>query len=169
VDDAVRFYQTGQFNAGGNKPSCNQTGNWIAPDGTGRTFYVGRRRNGKLLRVYEKGKQLGDPESPWVRWELELDNRDRIVPWEVLLEPGKYVAGAYPCMGWVKEQQSRIRTHLCEHARRGYGRLLGIMEKVEGGPDKVLEKLKRPGKPARLDCGGRSPAELLADDGDVND
>jgi DNA relaxase NicK len=48
---------------------------------------VGKRKNGKLLRVYEKGKQLGDESSPWVRWELELHNRDRVIPWEVLLEP----------------------------------------------------------------------------------
>ena len=54
------FYLTGQFNAGGNKPSCSQQGNWIEADGSGRTFYVGKRKNGKLLRVYEKGKQLGD-------------------------------------------------------------------------------------------------------------
>lgn len=47
-----------------------------APDGRGRTFYVGRRENGKLLRVYEKGKQLGAENSPWVRIELELHNKD---------------------------------------------------------------------------------------------
>ena len=64
VDDAVTFYQSNQFNAGGNRPSCSQLGNWIVPDGSGRTFYVGKRKNGKLLRVCEKGKQLGDSESP---------------------------------------------------------------------------------------------------------
>jgi phage replication initiation protein len=66
VDDAVNFYLTGQFSAGGNKPSCSQNGNWIETDGSGLTFYVGKRKNGKLLRVYEKGKQLGDASSPWV-------------------------------------------------------------------------------------------------------
>ncbi len=48
------------------------------------------------MRIYEKGKQLGDPESPWVRWELELHNTDREIPFDVLLQPGRYVAGAYP-------------------------------------------------------------------------
>jgi phage replication initiation protein len=99
VDDAVQFYLTDQFTAGGNKPSCSQQGNWIEADGSGRTFYVGKRKNGKLLRVYEKGKQLGDNTSPWVRWELELHNRDRIIPWDVILEPGKYLAASYACMG----------------------------------------------------------------------
>lgn len=54
VDWAVEQYQAGLFTNGGNKPSCNQNGNWIEPDGTGRTFYVGKRQNGKMLRVYEK-------------------------------------------------------------------------------------------------------------------
>ncbi|MGR9044896.1 MAG: replication initiation factor domain-containing protein [Gammaproteobacteria bacterium] len=171
VDDAVHFYKTGQFNAGGNKPSCSQQGNWIEADGSGRTFYVGKRKNGKLLRIYEKGKQLGDSSSPWVRWELELHNRDRMIPWEVLLEPGKYLAAAYGCMGWVSEKQERIRTtqqtatlnyqHLTHYARQAYGPLINVMLEVEGSPEKVLELLKRPGFPSRLELGGESLAPLV--------
>jgi phage replication initiation protein len=101
VDWSVKQYMDNQFNAGGNKPSCNQQGNWIDPDGSGRTFYVGKRKNGKLIRIYEKGKQLGDPNSPWVRWEVELHNKQRVIPWDVLINPGPYVAGAYPCTQWV--------------------------------------------------------------------
>lgn len=171
VDDAVASYKAGQFNAGGNKPSCSQQGNWIEPDGSGRTFYVGRRGNGKLLRVYEKGKQMGDPQSPWVRWELELHNRDRVIPWDVILEPGKFVAGSYPCMAWVDKVQERIRTlkrgtrisyeHLSRYASLAYGPLINIMLAVEGSPEKVVERLKRPGVPSRLDCGGLPPVPLL--------
>jgi len=175
VDDAVAFYKQGLFNAGGNKPSCGQQGNWIEPDGTGRTFYVGKRKNGKLLRVYEKGKQLGAPESPWVRWELELHNQDRVIPWGVVLGPGKYVAAAYPVLGWVSQTQERIRTlkrstrisyeHLARYAKIAYGPLISVMLEVEGSPEKVVERLKREGVPARLDCGGLPPAPLLADGG----
>lgn len=171
VDDAVNFYLTGQFTAGGNKPSCSQQGNWIEADGSGRTFYVGKRKNGKLLRVYEKGKQLGDGSSPWVRWELELHNRDRIIPWDVLLEPGKYLAAAYDCMGWVSEIQEQIRTtqqsstisygHLTDYAQRAYGRLINVMLEVEGSPEKVVEKLIRSGVPARLNIGEQSPAPYI--------
>jgi len=110
VDDAVDWYKAGLFKAGSNKPSCRQNGNWIDPDGTERTFNVGKRENGKTLRIYEKGKQLGEPSSSWVRWELELHNRDRFIPWDVTLEPGKYLAAAYPGMGWVNVVQERIRT-----------------------------------------------------------
>lgn len=171
VDDAVKFYLSGQFNAGGNKASCSQQGNWIEADGSGRTFYVGKRKNGKLLRVYEKGKQLGDETSPWVRWELELHNRDRIIPWDVLLEPGKYVAASYACMGWVSDIQERIRTtqhtttisyeHLSRYAKQAYGKLIGLMLEVEGSPEKVIERLKRPGIPSRLNCGESSPSQFI--------
>jgi phage replication initiation protein len=171
VDDAVQFYLTDQFTAGGNKPSCSQQGNWLEADGSGRTFYVGKRKNGKLLRVYEKGKQLGDGTSPWVRWELELHNRDRIIPWDVILEPGKYLAASYACMGWVSEIQERIRTtrqtatlsyqHLTYYARQAYGPLINVMLEVEGSAEKVIEQLIRSGTPARLACGDQSPATFI--------
>ena len=64
VDDARTLYEAGKFNAGGRKPLCSNSGNWTdSDDEKGRTFYVGSRKNGKLIRIYEKGKQLGDPES----------------------------------------------------------------------------------------------------------
>jgi len=111
VDEAVEMYRADRFNAGGRRPRIKQSGNWLEPDGSGRTFYVGSRKNGKLLRVYEKGMEVGIPWHPWVRWEVEWHNKDRIVPWEAIFEPGKYVAGAYPkALAWVSEEQSRIRT-----------------------------------------------------------
>lgn len=164
VDQAVTWYKTGRFTAGGNKPACSQSGNWIEPDGKGRTFYVGSRENGKLMRVYEKGKQLRDPKSPWVRWELELHNRDREIPFAVLLEPGRYVAGSYRCMRWVREEARRIRTiqrtgeigyaHLLHYARLAYGRLINVALEAEGSPEAVIEKIRRDGTPARLDLPG---------------
>lgn len=161
VDYAVDRYREGAFNVGGNAPSCNQNGNWIEPDGAGRTFYVGKRKNGKMLRVYEKGMQLGAKWHPWVRWEVELHNVDRIIPWEVLLEPGRYVVGSYPkALGWVGEEMTRIQTikrqtqisyeHLVGYAAIAYGPLLNVMLEVEGTPNAVLEKLHRAGTPKRL-------------------
>ena len=161
VDYAVACYWRGDFNAGGKAPSCNQNGNWIQPDGSGRTFYVGKRKNGKMLRVYEKGMQLGQRWHPWVRWEVELHNVDRVIPWEVLLEPARYVVGSYPkALCWVQEEMCRIRTiqhqtqlsyeHLVEYASRAYGPLLNVMRDVEGTSDAVLERLYRIGTPRRL-------------------
>lgn len=160
VDIALQMYLDGEFNAGGNEPSCEQRGNWIKPDGKGRTLYVGKRENGKMARIYEKGKQLGAPKNPWVRWEVELHNTDRIIPFEVLLEPGKYVAGAYPAFCWVREEMQRIRTiqktgkisyeSSVGHAKNAYGKLINTMMAIEGSAEKVVEKLVRDGIPSRL-------------------
>jgi phage replication initiation protein len=161
VDEAVALYLDNKFNVGGNRPSCKQNGNWIEPDGTGRTFYVGKRKNGKMLRVYEKGMQCGVPWHPWVRWELELHNIDREIPWEVVLEPGRYLAGAYPkALGWVQEDMSRIRTirtemrlsydHLVDCASKAYGPLINVMTAIEGSPEQIIERLRRDQIPKRL-------------------
>ena len=129
VDLALDWYDMGEFSSGGRKPKLMQHGNWYEPDGSGRTLSIGKRKNGKMLRVYEKGKEQGDPNSEWVRWELELHNKDREIPTEVLIRPGHYVAGSYKCMSWVREEASRIAVYknttrigydqLIEHARRG--------------------------------------------------
>lgn len=162
VDLAVQYYLDGKFNAGGKTPGCDQRGNWLIPDGHGRTFYVGKRENGKMLRVYEKGMQLGAKWHPWVRWEIELHNVDRVIPWDVLLEPGKYVAGAYPkATGWIQDEMSRIRTikntarisydYMTSCTSISYGKHLSVMLEIEGSAEKVLEKLTREGIPKRLD------------------
>lgn len=59
---------------------------------------------------YEKGKQLGDPSSPWVRVELELRGKSRLIPWDVLTSPGIYLAGGYPCLAYLSKVQDKIRT-----------------------------------------------------------
>jgi phage replication initiation protein len=80
VDLAVELYKIGGFNSGGRQPKPVLHGNWLTPDDLGRTFEVGKRKNGKLARIYEKGKQLGSPLNPWVRWEVELHSIDRHIP-----------------------------------------------------------------------------------------
>ena len=161
VDVAVELYLAGAFSAGGRKPSCDQKGNWIEPDGSGRTFYVGKRRNGKLLRVYEKGMQLGDASSPWTRWEVELHNIDRCIPWAVISEPATFIAGSYPALGWVSGLGSRIPTlkrtdaisyeRIVFYARRSYGRLVNAMLEREGSEERVVDRLWRGGTPKRLE------------------
>ena len=161
VDSALAEYGQGRFGTGGNKPTLNQHGNWACPDGRGRTLEVGRRQNGKMLRIYEKGMQLGYEFHPWVRWELELHNKSRIIPWDVLTNPGPYVAGAYPkALGWVREEKCRIPT-IQKQMQIGYdvavkwaslqqGPLLGLMRQVEGSDAAVLDKLVRSTLPRRV-------------------
>lgn len=162
VDSALEMYQAGLFNSGGRTPLMDQRGNWVKPDGRGRTLYIGSGKNGKLIRIYEKGMQLGIPYHPWVRWEAQLGNRDREIPWDTVLHPGKYLAGTYPkAMGWISEVQSRIKTlqktasigyeHLINYASIAYGKQINLMMIKEGSAEKVIEILRRQGFPSRVD------------------
>ena len=161
VNTALRLYQEGLFNNGGRNPLMDQRGNWIEPDGRGRTLYIGSSDNGKLTRIYEKGMQLGIPYHPWVRWETQLGNRDREIPWEAVLEPGKYLAGAYPkATNWISTEQSRIKTlqktasigyeSLNHWASVAYGKHINVMMQKEGSAERVIEILRRAGLPRRL-------------------
>ncbi len=50
--------------------TVNYAGDWHRNE-AGRTIYIGSRKSAVFLRIYEKGKQLGAPESlDWVRVEL---------------------------------------------------------------------------------------------------
>jgi len=161
VDDAVRLHQEGLFGAGGREPKLRQVGNWVKPDGSGRTAEIGKREHGKRLCVYEKGMELDAKNHPWVRWELSLGNKNRVIPWDVLLEPGRYVAGAYPkALTWVADQMSRTRTlqkqtqlsyeAAVRNAAHQVGALLNLMLKVELSAEAVVAKLLRPGIPRRV-------------------
>lgn len=154
---AIAQYHEGGFTTGGNKPKTKQAGDWVDSGDDGRTIYFGSRKNGKILRVYEKGKQLGNYLSNWVRWEIEFHNKDRHIPWDVVELPGPYVAGAFPCMGWINDNgpSCKIRTSKTAHrisydrivdiARTGYGCLIREMVEREGSAEAVIAKLSRPG------------------------
>lgn len=161
VEEAIRLHQEGKFKAGGRPPKLSQVGNWIEPDGSGRTVTIGVRENGKRLTVYEKGMEQGCPGHPWIRWEVLLGNKNRIIPWEVVLEPGRYFVGAYPkALGWVQEEMSRIRTlqkqtqisyeAAVAQARRQFGPTLNLVLQVEGSAERAVEVLRRDGVPRRV-------------------
>ena len=52
---------------------------------TGKTFYVGTPNSSRLVRVYDKGCEQGDNTNRWVRFELQLRNRDYIIPHDILI------------------------------------------------------------------------------------
>lgn len=110
VDRADQEHTQGLFNCGGRNPRCEYRGDWKNPDGKGRSFYVGNRKNGKFCRVYEKGRELGSPASEWVRVEVEFKSVDRVIPFDVLTAPGEYLAAAYPAFAWIDTHQERIET-----------------------------------------------------------
>jgi phage replication initiation protein len=169
---AVRQYAEGGFNSGGRQPVHQLFGDWLSGEQSteGRTFGVGRRANGKFCRIYEKGKQLGDPLSPWVRVEVEWRAERRHIPFDVLTQPGTYLAGAYPCLSVLATEQARIRTTAnaasiafdaaVENARQQSGKIINLMMRVYGGDyAEVVERLRRDGIPARIEPYGHALAE----------
>ena len=191
VEDAVQWYQAGDFSAGGSYPRHSCMGDWIDTDfglprssrlqnppksltpykksacgekldlKYGRTFMVGRRENGKALRVYEKGRQLGDYSSPWTRFEVEIRNKDRDIPLDILIRCDTYFTGAYNCLERILDvAATRIATdqkegeisieHLTEYARMSYGKLVHVL-RSQVSVDDLLESITRPGIPKQLE------------------
>lgn len=100
VTRAKRIYNAGGFQSKGKShgsmPSFSEVKSGRGAASHGRTFYVGNRKNGKMLRVYEKGLQMEDADRPkWVRWEVQFGNKDRVIPWGMLCDPADYFVGAY--------------------------------------------------------------------------
>ena len=160
LENVRDWFEAGDFHSGRGHPPG---GRYIDDfgSGKGKTLYVGSRENGKLLRIYEKGKERGDPTSPWVRWELQLGNKDRHVPLETLLSPAQYLAASYPPCGWISEKQCRITTAtkslqigldvLTRSARKSYGKLVWFYRNALGlSPLEIVEKLEVEGIPKRL-------------------
>lgn len=160
---AVSLYQAGAFRMalGGRQPSASTAGNWLdQADTAGRTLYVGKAKNGKMLRVYQKGKQLGDPASPWVRWEAQLTDRDRVLPLAMLTDPAGFFRGAYPALAFVQGEACRIATRkaqerisvekLTRHCREAYGPLLDVLVRSGASAAQVIERVRRDALPRRL-------------------
>jgi phage replication initiation protein len=163
VPDACDWYRQGLFTAGGNRPKHKLVGDTLDEEAPiGRTLYVGKRENGKLCRVYEKGKQLGNRHSAWTRAEVELHNVDRVIPYDILTRPGEYFAGLYPCCeGLVDVGAERIRTlreeseislnRLVACLRSGYGRLVHVLRMRTADHKAVLDGIDVEGVPRRLE------------------
>lgn len=82
--------------------------------GRGCSLYVGQRGH-KQLNAYEKGKQLGDPSSDYVRVEVRLYGkhlRGKTLPVDVLTRPLEYVTGAYDVLAelFAATETSRPKT-----------------------------------------------------------
>lgn len=141
LSECEALYDAGLFGSNGRPPNARMI---THKQGTaGDTFYVGSRQSGKLFRCYEKGKQLGDANSTWVRYELELLHKDRVIPWEALLLPLQYLKGSYPkafswmaatsrCIKTVKESARITFERMQRFAKQQCGRLVRYMRDVAG-------------------------------------
>lgn len=112
VDQADGWYDDGLFTASVNAPHHEYKGNWKKPNGKGRSLYIGLRRNGKLCRIYEKGKEQGDALSEWVRIEVEYRNVKRVIPFDVLLDPSAFFVASYPCLRFIQPERQPERMEI---------------------------------------------------------
>src|SRR5208282_3273575 len=108
VDTAREWVKNGGFSSGGCPPNSTVAGDWIFGI-KGRTIYIGGRSSGKVCRIYEKGKQLGDLESPWCRVEVEWHGKHYSLLTAMLLRPGQYLAGSYPCLAFINKEQCSLK------------------------------------------------------------
>lgn len=161
---AIEQYQGDGFTAGGRRPSHTCIGDWLEGESStkGRTLGIGNRASGKYARIYEKGKQLGEGDSKWTRFEVEWRAQDRYIPFDILTRPGHYLAGSYPCLAFLSAEQSVIKTiaksaqiafdAAVENAKQHCGKLVNLLLSVVGGDyAEVVHRLSRPGFPARID------------------
>jgi DNA relaxase NicK len=143
-DYLIKQYLLGAFHSGKGRPPKARKNEELGGNADGNTFYVGSRVSGKLSRGYEKGKQLGDPDSKWMRHEGELLAQDRVIPFDIVISPDQYFAGLYPLYARMIEEQTAqavesasiptiakkttiIYQHLKNHCRIAYGRLISFM------------------------------------------
>jgi len=159
IDKALQWDDDGLFNVDGRPPDTCLIDDRRSKKG--KTFYVGNRSSVKYCRVYEKGKQLKDKESPWTRLEVEFKKGKRVIPLDILLNPSVYLAGAYPCTAFLSAVQDRIKTvkkaaglsykNLLAQGKKQFGRLIDVMLRVEAGDCfAVIDQLVRSGTPKFL-------------------
>lgn len=159
VDDCVNYYRNKVFTTRGRTPTTSLVGDWLQAV-NGRTLYIGKAKNGKLIRCYEKGIQLGDKNSKWVRIECQLTAVDRAIPHDILNDPARYFQGAANWPFTVSSAPLRIRTRVEREAvsfekmihetRRGYGQFINYMQLQGFNAQEIVEALSRHGIPKRL-------------------
>lgn len=170
-EQALHDHAKGKFNVRNMTPKAETRGtSWINEDGTGKTLYIGRRGSAKLTRIYEKGKQLGDENSLWVRYETEFRANDAIVPLDILIKSGQYLTGAYPIgqelfqnqVKRIEASDKKLQLNFDEkllHAKNQVGRMVRLLNDLGWTHEQIVKALigdenKYPKglQPAEYDC-----------------
>ncbi|WP_162782046.1 replication initiation factor domain-containing protein [Arenimonas caeni] len=162
--DLLRYDAVCGMFDGGNRPSSRSFVDDLGT-GAGSALYVGRKGD-KQLNAYEKGKQQGDRFSPWVRVEVRLWSKNRLLPLEMLDSPLGAILGAYPHLRQYLPEASPTRARtmrrqvearaedMTDWLRSAAGKSLGALRaaaKQAGATDsEVLDLLTRDGMPSRF-------------------
>lgn len=154
------LHADGAFVCNGRPPSAR----FVDDLGTGKgcTLYIGQKGH-KELCVYDKGKQLGDPDSTHTRAEVRLYGKRMVLTTDALRDPGKYFGGAYPLLAaFVIGEATRmmLKERMVNASGKAMVRFLYtqagtalrlVMDAL--GDDAVayiLENVVRPGRPGRF-------------------
>jgi len=159
--DMLNHFKNGDFAEGGRPPD----GQLIDDLGSnkGRSLTIGTRGH-KQVQIYEKGKQLGDPESKRIRVEVRLYAKHVVIRPDVLVNPEPYFRGSYSLlvtyMDGVLERFDVLRATAEETAKamiafleRQGGRSLGLLFDAigsEGIAAFIENRLARDGRPGRF-------------------
>lgn len=152
-DQAMLDHDNGHYDVHNMRPKSECRGTaWRNEDGSGKTFYIGKRGNSKFTRIYEKGRQFGDVDSPWVRFETEFRAGDIEIPLDMLLYSGSYLGGAYPiCKAIFKTEAKRMNAkvetvnltfeHKLFHARNQVGKLVNFLKGIGWEDSQIVDEL----------------------------
>lgn len=160
VEDFKKAHIEGAFVSNGRPPQARFVDDMGS--GKGCTLYIGQKGH-KELCVYEKGKQLGDPDSDHTRCELRLYAHRLDLPLEALTNPGKYFGAAYPILVQfvigecerlqVKEQMvdaSFVALKRFLRNQSGTGLYLIVDALGDDAWEYIRQEIARPGRPGRF-------------------
>lgn len=153
IDHYLGLYDRGGFTNYRNKPAVSQAGNWLTENTNGRTLYIGNRKSGLYMRIYEKGRQLNSAQFPtWLRLEGEIKSDNRFITHDTLLRPHDFFAGLYPCLRSFNRTFSRIETfknelnadfdHRVKWAKHQSGGFLKLLNELGKTPDEIIKMLQ---------------------------
>lgn len=155
-----RLVDEGAFINRGRPPICQFVDD--LGSGKGCTLYIGQRGY-KQLCIYEKGKQLGDPESDYCRVELRLYNKHHVINPAALTEPAIFFAGAYEVLadfigGEVEKLEAKERQNnpsakaMVASLKRQCGSQIGLLHEALGDEflEFVVDQVAREGRPGRF-------------------
>lgn len=169
VSLAQSWWASGEFDNRGQRPKARLYDDLGSRDG--KTFYVGSASSERQLRVYEKGREMGDPDSEWVRYEAQFRASSRKeLPLDMLRDPSAYLLGAYPVLRFIqacaeriaitKEGQKATWKSVRRHLKRQYGATLNFMV-ANTVSDSALARLVRSLTSERLPAWAQSNAGNL--------
>lgn len=160
-ENMLEHFKNGDFNEGGRNPDGHLHDD--LGSNKGRSLTIGTRGH-KQVQIYEKGKQLGDPDSKRIRVEVRLYAKHMVLTPDVLLNPEPYFRGAYSLLvqyldgvierfDVMRQTAEETLVAMERFIERQAGRSLGLLFDVIGREaigHYIENKLAREGRPGRF-------------------